>query len=156
MTKTPLTPNDVEPRVDVVLGGNIPQPPQRLRTPPRPSRIEILQRCPQKRHALRAIADPTPPSHTALVARRRPLTPPTRFVDERPHGLEEHDVRDEVEEDVCGDAPDPGADVERAEALWARGRRIGGAEWADRRWDVTQFGEEIEEELARSKRIDAR
>lgn len=61
MTKTPLTPNDIEPRLGVVLVGHIPKTLQLLRILPRSRRVEILERALEKSYALALIADPSPP-----------------------------------------------------------------------------------------------
>jgi hypothetical protein len=70
-------------------------------------------------------------------------------LDEVVDGLEEDDVRDEVEEDVCGDAADARADVEGARAA---GRRV---EWSEGGGDGAQFWEQVEEKEAGTEGVDA-
>ena len=120
MTETPLTPNDIEPRVD----RDISKPLQLLRTPPRPRRIEILKGPIEERCTLGPIADTSRSLDITLLAGRRPLTPSMRFLDKRRHRFEEDNVGDEVEEYVCCDAAYSCTNVEHAKSLWLWGIRV--------------------------------
>ena len=80
MTETPLTPNDIESRVGIVVAGNIPKPLQFLRISLRSCRIEILKGPLEERHALGSIADTRPSINVAFVAGRRPLTASMRLL----------------------------------------------------------------------------
>jgi hypothetical protein len=72
------------------------------------------------------------------------------LLDEVVDGLEQHDVRDEVEKDICGNATNAGADIECAGAAWGWGN-----ERAECRVNCAQFWEEIEEKEAGTEGVDA-